>query len=103
MSWKTDIILLAYMKKIISFIEYKFIHFTFTNRIRIQAINHYGLSPFSPSIRCKTKPLPPEPPQLNCVVYGHQSLRLKWGTVSSKKKLDYFINYNLLMEDRSGR
>nr|BAE26844.1 unnamed protein product [Mus musculus] len=74
-----------------------------TYRIRIQAINHYGLSPFSPSIRCKTKPLPPEPPQLNCVVYGHQSLRLKWGTVSSKKKLDYFINYNLLMEDRSGR
>ncbi|XP_038955667.1 fibronectin type III domain containing protein 3C1 isoform X2 [Rattus norvegicus] len=74
-----------------------------TYRIRIQAINHYGLSPFSPSIRCKTKPLPPEPPQLNCVVYGHQSLRLKWGTVSSKKSLANFISYNLLMEDRSGR
>ncbi|XP_052027392.1 fibronectin type III domain containing protein 3C1 [Apodemus sylvaticus] len=74
-----------------------------TYRIRIQAINHYGLSPFSPSIRCKTKPLPPEPPQLNCVVYGHQSLRLKWGTISSKKTLANFINYNLLMEDRSGR
>uniref|UniRef100_A0A0G2K0A1 Fibronectin type III domain containing protein 3C1-like n=2 Tax=Rattus norvegicus TaxID=10116 RepID=A0A0G2K0A1_RAT len=74
-----------------------------TYRIRIQAINHYGLSPFSPSIRCKTKPLPPEPPQLNCVVYGHQSLRLKWGTVSSKKSRAIFISYNLLMEDRSGR
>ncbi|XP_034341676.1 fibronectin type III domain containing protein 3C1-like [Arvicanthis niloticus] len=74
-----------------------------TYRIRIQAINHYGLSPFSPTIRCKTKPLPPEPPQLNCVVYGHQSLRLKWGTISSKKSLANFINYNLLMEDRSGR
>ncbi|OBS65086.1 hypothetical protein A6R68_06363, partial [Neotoma lepida] len=74
-----------------------------TYRIRIQAINHYGLSPFSPPIRSKTKPLPPEPPQLDCVMYGHQSLRLKWGNASSKKSLANFITYNLLMEDRSGR
>ncbi|XP_040600253.1 fibronectin type III domain containing protein 3C1-like [Mesocricetus auratus] len=74
-----------------------------TYRIRIQAINHYGLSPFSPPIRSKTKPLPPEPPLLDCVVYGHQSLRLKWGNASSKKSLANLISYNLLMEDRSGR
>ncbi|KAL1766812.1 fibronectin type III domain containing protein 3C1 isoform X1, partial [Sigmodon hispidus] len=74
-----------------------------TYRIRIQAINQYGLSPFSPAIRGKTKPLPPEPPQLDCAVYGYQSLRLKWGTPSSKKSLANFISYNLLMEDRSER
>ncbi|CAO2623328.1 Fibronectin type III domain containing protein 3C1, partial [Lemmus lemmus] len=72
-----------------------------TYRIRIQAINHYGLSPFSPSIRSKTKPILPEPPQLDCVVHGHQSLRLKWGNVSKKKSHANFISYNLLMEDRS--
>uniref|UniRef100_A0A8C2LCD6 Fibronectin type-III domain-containing protein n=1 Tax=Cricetulus griseus TaxID=10029 RepID=A0A8C2LCD6_CRIGR len=74
-----------------------------TYRIRIQAINHYGLSPFSPPIRSKTKPLPPEPPLLDCVVCGHQSLRFKWGNASNKKSLANFISYNLLMEDRSGR
>ncbi|XP_057615889.1 fibronectin type III domain containing protein 3C1-like [Chionomys nivalis] len=74
-----------------------------TYRIRIQAINHYGLSPFSPSIRSKTKPILPAPPQLDCVVQGHQSLRLKWGNASRKKSHANFISYNLLMEDRSGR
>nr|XP_048273862.1 fibronectin type III domain containing protein 3C1-like [Myodes glareolus] len=74
-----------------------------TYRIRIQAINHYGLSPFSPPIRSKTKPILPEPPQLDCVVQGHQSLRLKWGNVSRKKSHANIISYNLLMEDRSGR
>ncbi|KAH0516471.1 Fibronectin type III domain containing protein 3C1 [Microtus ochrogaster] len=74
-----------------------------TYRIRIQAINHYGLSPFSPSIRSKTKPILPAPPQLDCVVQGHQSLRLKWGNASRKKSHANSISYNLLMEDRSGR
>ncbi|XP_014651980.1 PREDICTED: fibronectin type III domain containing protein 3C1-like [Ceratotherium simum simum] len=74
-----------------------------TYKIRIQAINHYGLSPFSQSIRAKTKPLPPEPPHLDCVVCGHQSLKLKWGNSSSKGLLSNLISYNLLMGDRSGR
>ncbi|DAA12987.1 TPA: fibronectin type III domain containing 3C1-like [Bos taurus] len=74
-----------------------------TYRIRIQAINHYGLSPFSQSIRTKTKPLPPEPPRLDCVVYGHQSLKLKWGNSSSKRLLSNLTSYNLLMGDRSDR
>ncbi|XP_044906893.1 fibronectin type III domain containing protein 3C1-like [Felis catus] len=71
--------------------------------IRIQAINHYGLSPFSQSIRTKTKPLPLDPPHLDCVVYGHQSLKLKWGNSSSKGLLSNLISYNLLIGDRSGR
>ncbi|XP_016062754.1 PREDICTED: fibronectin type III domain containing protein 3C1-like [Miniopterus natalensis] len=74
-----------------------------TYKIRIQAINYYGLSPFSQSIRTKTKPLPPEPPHLYCVVYGHQSLKLKWGNSSSKGLLSNLISYNLLMGDQSGR
>uniref|UniRef100_A0A9L0ITI9 Fibronectin type-III domain-containing protein n=1 Tax=Equus asinus TaxID=9793 RepID=A0A9L0ITI9_EQUAS len=74
-----------------------------TYKIRIQAINHYGLSPFSQSIRSKTKPLPPEPPHLGCVVYGHQSLKLKWGNSSSRGLLSNLISYNLLMRGRSGR
>ncbi|XP_066212736.1 fibronectin type III domain containing protein 3C1-like [Saccopteryx leptura] len=74
-----------------------------TYKIRIQAINHYGLSPFSQSIRAKTKPLPPEPPHLDCVVCGHQSLKLKWGNSSSKGLLSNLVSYNLLMEDQSGR
>ncbi|XP_012667259.1 fibronectin type III domain containing protein 3C1-like [Otolemur garnettii] len=72
-------------------------------KIRIQAINHYGLSPFSQSIRIKTKPLPPEPPHLDCVVSKHQSLKLKWGNPVSKGLLSNLISYNLLMGDCSGR
>uniref|UniRef100_A0A5F9DPQ2 Fibronectin type-III domain-containing protein n=1 Tax=Oryctolagus cuniculus TaxID=9986 RepID=A0A5F9DPQ2_RABIT len=72
-------------------------------KIRIQAINHYGLSPFSRPIRTKTKPLPLEPPQLDCVAYGHQSLKLKWGYSSAKGLLSNLINYNLFMYSRSGR
>ncbi|XP_040855528.1 fibronectin type III domain containing protein 3C1-like [Ochotona curzoniae] len=74
-----------------------------TYKIRIQAINQYGLSPFSRAIRVRTKPLPPEPPQLDCVVYGHQSLRLKWGYPSAKALLSNLINYNLFMCNPSGR
>ncbi|XP_062039566.1 fibronectin type III domain containing protein 3C1-like isoform X1 [Lepus europaeus] len=72
-------------------------------KIRIQAINHYGLSPFSRPLRTKTKPLPLEPPQLDCVAYGHQSLKLKWGYSSAKGLLSNLINYNLFMYSRSGR
>ncbi|XP_049984908.1 fibronectin type III domain containing protein 3C1-like isoform X1 [Alexandromys fortis] len=75
-----------------------------TYGIRIQAINHYGLSPFSPSIRSKTKPILPAPPQLDCVVQGHQSLRLKWGNASRKKShAKKVMSYKLLMEDQPGR
>ncbi|XP_004411410.1 PREDICTED: fibronectin type III domain containing protein 3C1-like [Odobenus rosmarus divergens] len=74
-----------------------------TYKIRIQAINHYGLSPFSQSVRTKTKPLPLDPPHLDCVVYGHQSLKLKWDISSSKGLLSNLISYNLLIGDQSER
>uniref|UniRef100_A0A8C5KV25 Fibronectin type III domain containing protein 3C1-like n=1 Tax=Jaculus jaculus TaxID=51337 RepID=A0A8C5KV25_JACJA len=72
-------------------------------KIRVQAINHYGLSPFTQPIRAKTKPLPPEPPHLDCVVNKHHSLKLKWGNSSNKRALSSPISYNLLMGDQSGR
>ncbi|KAK3535479.1 hypothetical protein QTP70_016899 [Hemibagrus guttatus] len=50
-----------------------------TYRIRVQAVNSIGAGPFSTVLKLRTRPLPPEPPVLECVVAGPQSLKLKWG------------------------
>ncbi|NXI46855.1 FND3A protein, partial [Galbula dea] len=72
-------------------------------RIRIQAINSFGVGPFSHSIKAKTKPLPPEPPHLECVVFSYQSLKLKWGEGPSRALIPNPTQFNLQMEDRFGR
>nr|XP_060612241.1 fibronectin type-III domain-containing protein 3a-like isoform X1 [Anolis sagrei ordinatus]XP_060612243.1 fibronectin type-III domain-containing protein 3a-like isoform X1 [Anolis sagrei ordinatus] len=72
-------------------------------RIRIQAFNSLGAGPFSPSIKAKTKPLPPEPPHLECVVFSYQSLKLKWGEGPSRALIANPTHFNLQMEDRFGR
>lgn len=72
-------------------------------RIRIQAVNGCGAGPFSHSIKAKTKPLPPNAPLLECVVFSHQSLKLKWGEGTTKSFIVNPIHYNLLMEDKFGR
>ncbi|XP_030064806.1 fibronectin type-III domain-containing protein 3A [Microcaecilia unicolor] len=72
-------------------------------RIRIQAVNSLGAGPFSHSIKAKTKPLPPDPPHLECVVFGHQSLKLKWGEGPSKALITNYPQFNLQMEDKFGR
>ncbi|XP_063287983.1 fibronectin type-III domain-containing protein 3A-like isoform X2 [Pelobates fuscus] len=74
-----------------------------TYRIRIQAINSFGAGPFSPSIKAKTKPPPPNPPPLECVVFSHQSLKLKWGDGSSKALATETSQFNLQMEDKLSR
>ncbi|XP_068107011.1 fibronectin type-III domain-containing protein 3A-like isoform X2 [Hyperolius riggenbachi] len=74
-----------------------------TYRIRIQAINSLGAGPFSSSIKAKTKPPPPNPPHLECVVFSHQSLKLKWGDGTSKALATETSLYNLQMEDRLSR
>ncbi|OCT67664.1 fibronectin type III domain containing 3C L homeolog isoform X1 [Xenopus laevis] len=74
-----------------------------TYRIRIQAINGLGAGPFSSSIKAKTKPPPPNPPHLECVVFSHQSLKLKWGDGSSKALATETSQFNLQMEDKSSR
>ncbi|XP_077987462.1 fibronectin type-III domain-containing protein 3A-like [Glandiceps talaboti] len=71
-------------------------------RIRVQAVNGIGVGHYSSALKVSTSPLPPDPPRLECVLCGHQSLKLKWGEYS--KSVDAkILNYTLLMEDRKGR
>ncbi|KAM9820467.1 LOW QUALITY PROTEIN: fibronectin type-III domain-containing protein 3A [Neosynchiropus ocellatus] len=70
-------------------------------RIRIQALNSLGAGPFSHTFKLKTKPLPPLPPRLECTVFSHQTLRLKWG--DGPTKTSDALQYQLQMGDKSGR
>ncbi|XP_077164430.1 fibronectin type-III domain-containing protein 3A-like isoform X2 [Paroedura picta] len=72
-------------------------------RIRVQAFNSLGAGPFSPSIKAKTKPLPPDPPHVECVIFSYQSLKLKWGEGPSRALIANPTQFNLQMEDRLGR
>ncbi|XP_036392400.1 fibronectin type-III domain-containing protein 3a-like isoform X2 [Megalops cyprinoides] len=72
-------------------------------RIRIQALNSLGAGPFSHTLKLKTKPLPPEPPRLECTAFSHQTLRLKWGEGSAKAAPSDSFQYHLQMEDKNGR
>ncbi|XP_027245964.1 fibronectin type-III domain-containing protein 3A isoform X1 [Cricetulus griseus] len=72
-------------------------------RIRIQALNSLGAGPFSHTIKLKTKPLPPDPPRLECVAFNHQNLKLKWGEGTPKTLSTDAVQYNLQMEDKNGR
>ncbi|XP_056467331.1 fibronectin type-III domain-containing protein 3A isoform X3 [Gadus chalcogrammus] len=72
-------------------------------RIRIQALNSLGAGPFSHPFKLKTKPLPPPPPRLECTAFSHQTLRLKWGEGPGKASASDALQYQLQMEDRSGR
>ncbi|XP_075389394.1 fibronectin type-III domain-containing protein 3A isoform X1 [Tenrec ecaudatus] len=74
-----------------------------TYRIRIQALNILGAGPFSHMIKLKTKPLPPDPPRLECVAFSHQNLKLKWGEGTPKTLSTDAIQYHLQMEDKNGR
>nr|KAF6460328.1 fibronectin type III domain containing 3A [Molossus molossus] len=74
-----------------------------TYRIRIQALNSLGAGPFSHMIKLKTKPLPPDPPRLECVAFSHQNLKLKWGEGTPKILSTDSIQYHLQMEDKNGR
>ncbi|KAL8173246.1 UNVERIFIED_CONTAM: hypothetical protein K2H54_043151 [Gekko kuhli] len=73
-----------------------------TYRIRIQAWNSLGAGPFSNMVKLKTKPLPPEPPRLECSAYGSQTLKLKWGEGIARTLSDS-TQYHLLMDDKTGR
>ncbi|XP_053312265.1 fibronectin type-III domain-containing protein 3A [Spea bombifrons] len=74
-----------------------------TYRIRVQALNSLGCGPFSHSVKLKTKPLPPDPPRLECAVYSHQNLKLKWGDGASRALPADSIQYHLHMEDKNGK
>ncbi|XP_043913387.1 fibronectin type-III domain-containing protein 3A-like [Protopterus annectens] len=72
-------------------------------RIRIQAVNEVGVGSFSQPIKAKTRPLPPEPPHIECVVFSHQSLKLKWGDGPSKVLMPSSVQFNLQMKDKYDR
>ncbi|KAM4796076.1 fibronectin type-III domain-containing protein 3A [Rhinophrynus dorsalis] len=74
-----------------------------TYRIRVQALNSLGAGPFSHSVKLKTKPLPPDPPRLECAVSSHQNLKLKWAEGAAKTLTTNSIQYHLQMEDKNGR
>lgn len=76
---------------------------SYTCRIRIQALNSLGAGPFSHTFKLKTKPLPPQPPRLECTAFSHQTLRLKWGDGPAKASSSDALQYQLQMGDKSGR
>ncbi|CAM4797813.1 unnamed protein product [Rotaria magnacalcarata] len=51
-------------------------------RIRIRAVNTIGQGSFSSTAKCHTKPLPPDAPQLECVVATYNSIKLTWNTAN---------------------
>lgn len=57
-------------------------------KVKVQAVNNIGAGAFTQSHKITTKPLPPKAPRLECIQYGYNSLKLKWGSdgapVSSK-------------------
>lgn len=80
------------------------VHISFVApRIRIQALNSLGAGPFSHTFKLKTKPLPPQPPRLECTAFSHQTLRLKWGDGPAKAVTSDAPQYQLQMGDKSGR
>ncbi|XP_062841203.1 fibronectin type III domain-containing protein 3B isoform X2 [Trichomycterus rosablanca] len=70
--------------------------------VQVRAENAVGAGSFGPSLLLRTRPLPPNPPRLECASIGPQSLKLRWGD-SSKSPLSDEITYILQMEDRNQR
>jgi fibronectin type III domain-containing protein 3 len=60
-------------------------------KVKVQAVNSIGAGAFSQSHKITTKPLPPKAPRLECIQFGYNSLRLKWGNdaPSSSKVMDF--------------
>lgn len=67
-------------------------------KCRIQAVNSVGCGPWSSPIRVNTRPRPPSPPSLECIVRTHNSLKLKWGEGRSNA----LLLYKLEMENKAG-
>ncbi len=78
------------------------------DRIRIQAANSIGVGHFSSIIKIKTNPLPPLPPNLECVSTSYNNIKLKWNQITlnntdlfldlaNPSNIDNKIVYNLQM------
>ena len=44
-------------------------------------MNTIGQGPYSSTVKCQTKSLPPDAPQLECVAATCNSIKLKWTTM----------------------
>ncbi|XP_022188761.2 fibronectin type-III domain-containing protein 3A isoform X2 [Nilaparvata lugens] len=62
-----------------------------TYKVRVRAVNSVGSGPYSPALRASTLPLPPSPPPLTCVNFGHNYLKLKWGEGKNPTFTEYFV------------
>ncbi|KAM9436332.1 fibronectin type III domain-containing protein 3B [Clarias gariepinus] len=71
--------------------------------VQLRAENAVGAGPFGPSLQVRTRPLPPNPPRLECGSAGPQSLKLRWGDSSKSPNTDTDTTYILQMEDRNQR
>ncbi|RXG73719.1 Fibronectin type-III domain-containing protein 3a [Armadillidium vulgare] len=60
-------------------------------KLRIQAVNSVGPSPFSGVHKLTTQPLPPPPPRIELVKASFNSLRLKWGEGRNPELLKYCL------------
>ncbi|XP_021372749.1 fibronectin type-III domain-containing protein 3A-like isoform X2 [Mizuhopecten yessoensis] len=67
-------------------------------KVRIQAVNGIGVGAFSSPVRISTKPLPPNPARLECVIFAPNSLKLKWGDGRNPD----MVTYTLEMEREDG-
>ena len=70
-------------------------------KVKVQAVNNIGCGGFTQSMKFTTKPLPPKPPRLECIQYGYNSLKFKWGSdgaVSSSSKLMDFQRFYVDMK-----
>ncbi|XP_072180136.1 fibronectin type-III domain-containing protein 3A-like [Diadema setosum] len=72
-------------------------------KIRVQALNSIGEGPYSAVLKAITRALPPSPPRLECALYSHQSLKLKWGDLNRAVGDTKSLNFTLEMEDKRGR
>lgn len=52
-------------------------------KVRVQAVNSIGAGAFCLAHKITTKPLPPKSPRLECIQYGYNALKLKWGNEGS--------------------
>jgi fibronectin type III domain-containing protein 3 len=49
-------------------------------KVKVQAVNSIGAGAFCASHKIVTRPLPPKAPRLECIQFGYNALKLKWGS-----------------------
>jgi fibronectin type III domain-containing protein 3 len=62
-------------------------------KVKVQAVNRIGAGAFTQSHKITTKPLPPKAPRLECIQYGYNSLKLKWGSDVAASKSANVIDF----------